>query len=191
MTSNGGTLELRGWQSSSTWSASTTSPALPHLPRQRRRRWFGHRPPDEARRSDAPPPQEVPDYDHFILVEAADTLPFRSEFQHSSSLQELSTPRAKAEAFFEKFVGEKCLPYWIHDAQRKVAVLKNSNHLILGDDVGINPPEISKDLESNGLLSLRVERFPRNLEDAADDYVSFPYLYATSPSTPETSSLRG
>ncbi|MBS1760727.1 MAG: 4-alpha-glucanotransferase [Bacteroidetes bacterium] len=82
--------------------------------------------------------------------------------------------------------------YWFKNAMKKLPQLKAAtNMLVCGEDLGMVPhcvPEVMKQL---GILSLEVQRMPKNegLEFIYMDNV--PYLSVVTPSTHDMSTIRG
>lgn len=81
---------------------------------------------------------------------------------------------------------------WKNEAMEKLPAIKNaSNMLICGEDLGFTPNSVPEVMHNLGLLGLYVQRMPKQLGQGAEDLSSVPYLSVVSPSTHDTSSIRG
>jgi 4-alpha-glucanotransferase len=82
--------------------------------------------------------------------------------------------------------------FWKHEALRKLPALKEAtNMLICGEDLGMVPhsvPEVMKDL---GILSLEIQRMPKNPKTEFFHPKDAPYLSVVTPSTHDMSTIRG
>ena len=80
----------------------------------------------------------------------------------------------------------------MREALRKLPALKRvTNMLICGEDLGMVPacvPEVMKQL---GLLSLEIQRMPKDLHLDFSRPADAPYLSVVTPSTHDMSTLRG
>lgn len=82
--------------------------------------------------------------------------------------------------------------FWRGEALQKLPALKRvTNMLVCGEDLGLVPacvPEVMKDL---GLLSLEIQRMPKDPRRAFSRPAEAPYLSVVTPSTHDMSTLRG
>lgn len=82
--------------------------------------------------------------------------------------------------------------FWKKEAMHKLPYLKRAtNMLICGEDLGMVPhcvPEVMKDL---GLLSLEIQRMPKNPQTEFFHPKDAPYLSVVTPSTHDMSTIRG
>jgi 4-alpha-glucanotransferase len=82
--------------------------------------------------------------------------------------------------------------FWKKEALRKLPALKEAtNMLICGEDLGMVPhsvPEVMKDL---GILSLEIQRMPKNPNTEFFHPKDAPYLSVVTPSTHDMSTIRG
>ena len=82
--------------------------------------------------------------------------------------------------------------FWRMEALKKLPELKRStNMLICGEDLGMVPhcvPEVMKEL---GILSLEIERMPKDLRNDFFHPKNSPYLAVVTPSTHDMSTVRG
>jgi 4-alpha-glucanotransferase len=81
---------------------------------------------------------------------------------------------------------------WKKEAMKKLPELKRStNMLVFGEDLGMVPhcvPEVMKDL---GILSLEIQRMPKQTTISFSNAVNAPYLSVVTPSTHDMSTIRG
>jgi 4-alpha-glucanotransferase len=82
--------------------------------------------------------------------------------------------------------------FWKEEAMKKLPALKDStNMLICGEDLGMVPhcvPEVMKGL---GILSLEIQRMPKNPHTEFFHPKDAPYLSVITPSTHDMSTIRG
>jgi 4-alpha-glucanotransferase len=82
--------------------------------------------------------------------------------------------------------------FWRREAMQKLPALKHvANMLVCGEDLGFVPgcvPEVMKEL---GLLSLEVQRMPKELSREFSRPSDAPYLSVVTPSSHDMSTIRG
>jgi 4-alpha-glucanotransferase len=82
--------------------------------------------------------------------------------------------------------------FWRGEALQKLPALKRvTNMLVCGEDLGLVPacvPDVMKDL---GLLSLEIQRMPKDPSRAFSRPADAPYLSVVTPSTHDMSTIRG
>ena len=82
--------------------------------------------------------------------------------------------------------------FWMREAMQKLPALKRTTDmLICGEDLGLVPtcvPEVMRDL---GLLSLEIQRMPKNPGQEFSRPADAPYLGVVTPSTHDMSTIRG
>lgn len=82
--------------------------------------------------------------------------------------------------------------FWMREAMKKLPALKNStNMLICGEDLGMVPhcvPDVMKQL---GILSLEIQRMPKDPNKEFFNPADAPYLSVVTPSTHDMSTIRG
>jgi len=82
--------------------------------------------------------------------------------------------------------------FWMQQALQKLPALKRvTNMLICGEDLGLVPacvPDVMKEL---GLLSLEIQRMPKNPGQTFSRPSDAPYLSVVTPSTHDMSTIRG
>lgn len=81
---------------------------------------------------------------------------------------------------------------WMKEAMKKLPALKRAtNMLVCGEDLGLVPacvPDVMKDL---GLLSLEIQRMPKDPQRIFFHPTDAPYLSVVTPSTHDMSTIRG
>ena len=81
---------------------------------------------------------------------------------------------------------------WKKEAMKKLPELKRSTDmLVFGEDLGMVPhcvPEVMKDL---GILSLEIQRMPKQTTISFSNTFNAPYLSVVTPSTHDMSTIRG
>ncbi|MHC1706512.1 MAG: 4-alpha-glucanotransferase [Bacteroidales bacterium] len=82
--------------------------------------------------------------------------------------------------------------YWRSNAMKKLPIIKKATHMLLcGEDLGMVPacvPEVMKEL---GILSLEVQRMPKDPKITFGHPANYPYLSVATPSSHDTSTIRG
>jgi 4-alpha-glucanotransferase len=82
--------------------------------------------------------------------------------------------------------------FWMKEAMEKLPALKRvTNMLVCGEDLGMVPhcvPELMKQL---GLLSLEIQRMPKEMSREFSCPQEAPYLSVVTPSTHDMSTIRG
>jgi 4-alpha-glucanotransferase len=82
--------------------------------------------------------------------------------------------------------------FWRREALTKLPALKRvSNMLICGEDLGMVPATVPEVMRQLGLLSLEVQRMPKQLHRLFSHPPQAPYLSVVTPSTHDMSTIRG
>ena len=118
---------------------------------------------------------------------------FRFNMQYTSCFKTLDSPLQQSlnDCYHDYFFNRQD-SLWKKEALEKLPVLKNaSNMLICGEDLGFTPKSVPRVMQDLGLLGLYVQRMPKIMGQMAEDLTKVPYLSVVSPSTHDTSSLRG
>jgi len=117
----------------------------------------------------------------------------RFGIENSSSFKNLPNniqPRLK-ELYIDYFFRRQD-DFWLIEAMQKLPALKRvTNMLVCGEDLGLVPacvPQVMRDL---GLLSLEIQRMPKNLGREFFHPKDAPYLSVVTPSTHDMSTIRG
>ncbi|WP_298299887.1 4-alpha-glucanotransferase [Hydrotalea sp.] len=82
--------------------------------------------------------------------------------------------------------------FWMKEALQKLPALKRvTNMLICGEDLGLVPACVPEVMRQLGLLSLEIQRMPKNLQQTFFHPNDAPYLSVVTPSTHDMSTIRG
>jgi 4-alpha-glucanotransferase len=82
--------------------------------------------------------------------------------------------------------------FWRHQALKKLPALKRStNMLVCGEDLGMVPHCVPQVMGQLGILSLEIERMPKDSSKEFFHPNDAPYLSVVTPSTHDMSTIRG
>lgn len=82
--------------------------------------------------------------------------------------------------------------FWRKEAMKKLPALKHStNMLICGEDLGLVPGSVPEVMRQLGLLSLEIQRMPKQTDREFFHPDDAPYLSVVTPSTHDMSTIRG
>ena len=82
--------------------------------------------------------------------------------------------------------------FWKKEALKKLPALKRStNMLICGEDLGLVPGSVPVVMKELGLLSLEIQRMPKDINKEFFHPNDAPYLSVVTPSTHDMSTIRG
>jgi 4-alpha-glucanotransferase len=82
--------------------------------------------------------------------------------------------------------------FWKKEAMQKLPHLKNAtNMLICGEDLGMVPHCVPEVMNQLGILSLEIQRMPKDLTKEFSYPETAPYLSVITPSTHDMSTIRG
>jgi len=82
--------------------------------------------------------------------------------------------------------------FWKEEAMKKLPALKDAtNMLICGEDLGMVPHGVPDVMKQLGILSLEVQRMPKNPQTEFFHPKDAPYLSVVTPSTHDMSTVRG
>jgi len=131
----------------------------------------------------------------FIPAKGTDNQAFfpRNSLQFTNSYNELDghTKHLLNELYIEYFY-RRNEEFWKAQAMVKLPVIKDAtNMLICGEDLGMVPacvPDVMNDL---GILSLEVQRMPKNPKIEFGSPAEYPYMSVATPSSHDTSTIRG
>lgn len=118
---------------------------------------------------------------------------FRFGIENSSSFKNLSHDiQARVKDLYIDYFFRRQDEFWLKEAMQKLPALKRvTNMLVCGEDLGLVPacvPQLMKDL---GLLSLEIQRMPKDLGREFFNPKDAPYLSVVTPSTHDMSTIRG
>lgn len=82
--------------------------------------------------------------------------------------------------------------YWMKEAMKKLPALKRAtNMLICGEDLGLVPGCVPTVMKQLGILSLEIQRMPKDAYQEFFNPARAPYLSVVTPSTHDMSTIRG
>lgn len=118
---------------------------------------------------------------------------FRFSMAHTTSFKQLaSDTQEKLNALYVNYFFRRQDAFWKEEALQKLPALKRTtNMLICGEDLGLVPDCVSDVMKQLGLLSLEIQRMPK---DPATEFFhpnDAPYLSVVTPSTHDMSTIRG
>lgn len=107
----------------------------------------------------------------------------------------LSLTQAEQEAYYhlhEEFFYHRHNDFWRECALRRLpALMATTKMLTCGEDLGMIPACVPDVMRQEGILSLEIERMPKQVGVAFGDTGSYPYLSVTATSTHDMSNIRG
>lgn len=81
---------------------------------------------------------------------------------------------------------------WMKEAMKKLPALKRStNMLVCGEDLGMVPACVPDVMKQLGILSLELQRMPKDSHHEFLDLAATPYLSVVTPSTHDMNTIRG
>ncbi|MBK8965386.1 MAG: 4-alpha-glucanotransferase [Lewinellaceae bacterium] len=118
---------------------------------------------------------------------------FRISMEKTSSFQYLPDEvKETIKALYVDYFYRRQDDFWQAEAMEKLPALKRAtNMLICGEDLGMVPhcvPDVMREL---GILSLEIQRMPKQTGVAFFHPADAPYLSVVTPSTHDMSTLRG
>ena len=132
-----------------------------------------------------------------ILLEIACTqgqqFHFRFHMQDTSSFQQLDgDTQWRLKQLYNNYFFERQDAFWKQEAMQKLPVLRKvTDMLICGEDLGLVPSSVPDVMKQLGLLSLEVQRMPKDARTAFFRPYQAPYLSVVTPSTHDMSTIRG
>jgi 4-alpha-glucanotransferase len=82
--------------------------------------------------------------------------------------------------------------FWKDKAMTKLPVIKKATNMLLcGEDLGMVPACVPSVMNELGILSLEVQRMPKNPKVVFGNPADYPYLSVATPSSHDTSTIRG
>ena len=118
---------------------------------------------------------------------------FRFAMEDTSTFKALAPhTRTQLQELYVDYFFRRQDDFWMKEAAQKLPALKRvTNMLMCGEDLGLVPacvPELMKEL---GLLSLEIQRMPKQPGQEFSRPADAPYLSVVTPSTHDMSTLRG
>ena len=118
---------------------------------------------------------------------------FRFGMENTSSFRNLEwhTQQQLKDLYVNYFFERQDLS-WKNEAMNKLPVLKAStNMLVCGEDLGMVPYSVPDVMRQLGILSLEIQRMPKNPKKEFYHPNDAPYLSVVTPSTHDMSTIRG
>lgn len=118
---------------------------------------------------------------------------FRIAMESTSSFRYLEwhTQQQLKELYVNYFYSRQD-SFWQKEAMRKLPALKRAtNMLVCGEDLGMVPRSVPDVMRQLGILSLEVQRMPKNPAREFFHPAEAPYLSVVTPSTHDMSTIRG
>ncbi|WP_336514010.1 4-alpha-glucanotransferase [Pollutibacter soli] len=82
--------------------------------------------------------------------------------------------------------------FWEIESMKKLPALKRATDmLICGEDLGMVPHCVPHVMQALGILSLEIQRMPKNISSVFSNPAHAPYLSVVTPSTHDMSTIRG
>ncbi|KYP15929.1 4-alpha-glucanotransferase [Flavihumibacter sp. CACIAM 22H1] len=118
---------------------------------------------------------------------------FRFGMEQTSSFQTLEwDTQQKLKDLYINYFFRRQDNYWMEEAMQKLPALKAStNMLICGEDLGMVPACVPEVMNQLGILSLEIQRMPKNPDREFFHPDDAPYLSVVTPSTHDMSTIRG
>jgi 4-alpha-glucanotransferase len=118
---------------------------------------------------------------------------FRFGMEQTSSFQSMEwDTQAKLKELYVNYFYRRQDGFWMEEAMNKLPALKAStNMLICGEDLGMVPGCVPEVMNQLGILSLEIQRMPKNPDREFFHPDDAPYLAVVTPSTHDMSTIRG
>ena len=118
---------------------------------------------------------------------------FRILIENTSSFQHLDeTTRHKLNELYVNYFYRRQDEFWKQEAMKKLPALKDAtNMLICGEDLGMVPHSVPEVMKQLGILSLEIQRMPKNPQTEFFHPKDAPYLSVVTPSSHDMSTVRG
>jgi 4-alpha-glucanotransferase len=133
-----------------------------------------------------------------VILLADETAPnekfhFRFDMQDGASFRALDPGlRAQLQELYVDYFYRRQDGFWRQEAMQKLPALKQAtNLLICGEDLGVVPDCVPGVMQELGLLSLEIQRMPKNPGQEFFRPSGAPYLAVVTPGTHDMSTLRG
>ncbi|HON18657.1 MAG TPA: 4-alpha-glucanotransferase [Salinivirgaceae bacterium] len=82
--------------------------------------------------------------------------------------------------------------FWAANAMKKLPTIKNATNMLLcGEDLGMVPKCVPEVMNHLGILSLEIQRMPKQQDIEFTHPNNYPYLSVATPSSHDTSTIRG
>ncbi|MEI6946954.1 4-alpha-glucanotransferase [Paraflavisolibacter sp. H34] len=118
---------------------------------------------------------------------------FRIDMQATSSFRDLHhDTQQKLKNLYVNYFFRRQDHFWKHEALKKLPALKGAtNMLVCGEDLGMVPHCVPEVMQELGILSLEIQRMPKDVRRTFFHPADAPYLSVVTPSTHDMSTVRG
>ncbi|MCW3086827.1 MAG: 4-alpha-glucanotransferase [Sediminibacterium sp.] len=118
---------------------------------------------------------------------------FRFAMDSTSSFRSLEEgTRGQLQQLYVQYFFRRQDDFWMKEALQKLPALKRvTNMLVCGEDLGLVPACVPDVMRQLGLLSLEIQRMPKNPATEFFHPNDAPYLSVVTPSTHDMSTIRG
>jgi len=118
---------------------------------------------------------------------------FRISIDQTSSFQHLDeATRGKVWDLYINYFFRRQDEFWKQEAMKKLPALKDATEmLICGEDLGMVPHSVPEVMQALGILSLEIQRMPKNSNIEFFHPKDAPYLSVVTPSSHDMSTIRG
>lgn len=131
-----------------------------------------------------------------ILFEVEDSngqqFHFRISMENTSSFRHLdNNTQQQLKVMYVDYFYRRQDDFWKKEALKKLPSLKRStNMLICGEDLGMVPKPVPEVMQQLGILSLEIQRMPKDSQKEFFHPADAPYLSVVTPSTHDMSTIR-
>jgi 4-alpha-glucanotransferase len=118
---------------------------------------------------------------------------FRFGIEHTTSFQYLaSDTQQQLKELYVNYFFRRQDDFWMKEAMQKLPALKRvTNMIVCGEDLGLVPACVPDVMKQLGLLSLEIQRMPKDAKREFFHPNDAPYLSVVTPSTHDMSTIRG
>jgi 4-alpha-glucanotransferase len=118
---------------------------------------------------------------------------FRISIDQTSSFQHFdNATKAKLWDLYINYFYRRQDEFWKKEAMKKLPALKDATEmLICGEDLGMVPHSVPEVMQALGILSLEIQRMPKNPNIEFFHPKDAPYLSVVTPSSHDMSTIRG
>ena len=118
---------------------------------------------------------------------------FRINMDQTTSFRDLDEfSKQKLKELYVNYFYRRQDHFWEKEAMHKLPELKRStNMLVCGEDLGMVPECVPDVMKQLGILSLEIQRMPKDSGSEFFHPVNAPYLSVVTPSTHDMSTIRG
>jgi len=118
---------------------------------------------------------------------------FRISMENTTSFRHLEGyVQDKLRELYINYFYQRQEHFWMQEGLRKLPALKRStNMLICGEDLGMVPQCVPVVMKQLGIVSLEIQRMPKDIHSEFFHPAQAPYLSVVTPSTHDMSTIRG